>query len=66
MFSLGNVDLIIVMSNHFSDSENFETFCVTRLDKMLEDVKDLEADLRQQKEGLREKLLDLSRTLQLD
>ncbi|KAI0233275.1 hypothetical protein LSAT2_016453 [Lamellibrachia satsuma] len=50
----------------FNDSENFETFCVTRLDKMLEDVKDLEADLRQQKEGLRDKLLDLSRTLQLD
>jgi hypothetical protein len=33
---------------------------------MLEDAKTLEADLIQQKEGLRQKLLDLSRTLQLD
>ena len=65
MFSL-DARSFNVLCDNFSDSENFEKFCITRLDRMLEDAKELEIDLRRQKDVLREKLLNLSRTLQLD
>lgn len=49
----------------FNDSENFEMFCPTRLDKILQETLALEENLRQQKETLCNRLHALSHTLQL-
>ncbi|XP_070564623.1 uncharacterized protein [Ptychodera flava] len=48
----------------FQESQEFETFCPTRLDKMLAEARALEEDLIKQKEKLRLRLQAISKTLQ--
>jgi len=49
----------------FRDSEHYEMFCPTRLDRILQDAKALEQNLIQQKDALRNRLGMLSQALKL-
>ncbi|KAK6166694.1 hypothetical protein SNE40_023329 [Patella caerulea] len=51
-------------SSELSESETFESFCASRLDRLVTDAKDLEDSLNKQKDLLRKRLGFISRTLQ--
>lgn len=47
------------------ESEAFEAFCPSRLDELLSEANQLELHLKKQKEQLKNRLTDLSKTLKL-
>ncbi|XP_041366380.1 uncharacterized protein LOC121381228 isoform X2 [Gigantopelta aegis] len=51
-------------SSDFVQSENYETFCMTRLDQLISHAQDLEQAYIKQKEVLRQRLRVISHTLQ--
>ncbi|XP_031551262.1 uncharacterized protein LOC116288595 [Actinia tenebrosa] len=57
--------LFLKWSHPFSESEAFEAFCPSRLDELLSEANQLELHLKKQKEQLKNRLSDLSKTLKL-
>jgi cell shape-determining protein MreC len=50
---------------YYRESEAFEAFCPSRLDELLREAHQLETHLKKQKEQLKNRLTDLSKTLKL-
>lgn len=66
MLDLGNDGTMLLShwADILSESEKFEFHCPAQLDKILEEATALEQNLLEQKEQLKGRLQDLSRTLQ--